>query len=139
MMTDAVDSKLATANYELTIKGAPRSKKNSMQIVKFGNRPSLIPSAKYREYEKMAGEQITPPDAPINDPVNVKMLFYMPTHRRVDLSNLISACLDILVKYQVLEDDNCNIVVTQDGSQVFYDKENPRTEVYITQFSGAFD
>ena len=110
-----------------------------MQIVKFGNHPSLIPSAKYREYEKMAGEQITPPDALINDPVNVKMLFYMPTHRRVDLSNLISACLDILVKYQVLEDDNCNIVVTQDGSQVFYDKENPRTEVYITQFSGAFD
>lgn len=121
-------------NFDLTIKGTPRSKKNSMQIVKFGNRPSLIPSAKYREFEKMAGSQIIPPDNPISDPVNVKMLFYMPTHRKIDLSNLISACLDILVKYKVLEDDNCNIVITQDGSRVFYDKENPRTEVFITPF-----
>lgn len=55
----------------------------------------------------------------------------MPARRRVDLCNLHEALCDVLVKYGVLEDDNSNIVVSMDGSRVFYDKENPRTEVEI--------
>ena len=72
-------------------------------------------------------------------PVNVRALFYMPTKRRVDLVNLLQALLDILVKYDVLEDDNCNIVASTDGSRVLYDKENPRTEVIIEYESGTED
>jgi hypothetical protein len=37
------------------------------------------------------------------------------------------------VKYGVIEDDNSNVVVSVDGSRVLYDKENPRTEVEITE------
>lgn len=55
----------------------------------------------------------------------------MPTRRRVDLVNLEQALLDILVKYNVIEDDNSKIVFSMDGSYVDYDKENPRTEVFI--------
>lgn len=63
--------------------------------------------------------------------MNVKCLFFMPTHRRCDLTNLLEAIDDCLVKHRLIEDDNCNIVVSHDGSRVFYDRENPRTEVYI--------
>ena len=68
---------------------------------------------------------------PIDYPVNVKAIFYMPTKRRVDLVNLEQALLDVLVKYGVLADDNSQIVVSMDGSYVDYDKEKSRTEVYI--------
>ena len=74
---------------------------------------------------------IEPPENPIDEPVNVQMRFFMPTKRRVDLVNLENACLDILVRAGVLQDDNHNIVYSMDGSRVFYDKENPRTEVEI--------
>lgn len=58
----------------------------------------------------------------------------MPTHRRVDLTNLLEAIDDVLVHTRVLEDDNSNIIVSHDGSRVLYDKENPRTEVYISRY-----
>jgi hypothetical protein len=37
----------------------------------------------------------------------------------------------VLVKYGAIIDDNSLIVTSMDGSRVYYDKENPRTEIYI--------
>lgn len=68
----------------------------------------------------------------INQPVNLKCVYYMQTRRRVDLLNLLEATCDILVDAGVLEDDNCKIVVSHDGSRVLYDKSNPRVEIEIT-------
>lgn len=110
---------------------APTTKKNSNQIVKAKGRYMIIPSAKYKKYEKECG-QYMPTIEPIDEPCNVQCVYYMPTRRRVDLSNLLSCTLDVLVKYKVLADDNSNIVATMDGSRVDYDKENPRTEITIT-------
>lgn len=118
---------------QITIPTAPVTKKNSQQIVYKNGRPIIIPSAKYKKYEKECGRFIEPPAIPVKEPVNVKCLYYMPTRRRVDLVNLQECTLDVLVKYGVLEDDNSKIVVSMDGSRVFYDKHNPRTEVYITR------
>lgn len=61
----------------------------------------------------------------------------MATKRRVDLNNLLASICDILVKYNILKDDNCNIVQTLNGSRVLYDKENPRTEIRITEVDHA--
>ena len=69
----------------------------------------------------------------INYPVNVQCLYYMKTKRKVDLNNLLEATTDILVKYKILEDDNSKIVASHDGSRVYYDKDNPRTEIIITK------
>ena len=91
----------------------------------------IIQSKRYRDYEKECGWFIQGKSEKINEPVTVKCLFYMPTKRRVDLTNLLNAILDILVKYEVIADDNSNIVYSVDGSRVLYDKENPRTEVTI--------
>ena len=75
----------------------------------------------------------------INQPVNVAAKFYMPTKRRVDLTNLNEALHDILVKYGVLVDDNTKIIVSTDGSRVFCDKTSPRTEIIITAAEPTFE
>lgn len=121
-----------TNEIRLIIKLPPVTKKNSMQIIQRGKcqRPLLIPSKQYRQYESNAGWFLKP--LAIARPVNIKALYFMPTRRKVDITNLESALLDVLVKHGVIADDNCHIVVSTDGSRVMYDKENPRTEVYIT-------
>lgn len=114
-----------------TIKLPPVTKKNSMQIVGNGKRPMLIPSAQYRRYERDAGWFLKP--LAISEPVNIRAIYFMPARRKVDITNLESALMDVLVKYGVITDDNCRVVVSTDGSRVMYDKENPRTEVTITK------
>lgn len=120
----------------ITLGIEPKTKKNHQDIIynKKTKRRMVIPSKQYRDYEKACAEFI--PQMPFNMfdcPVNVECVYYMPTHRRVDLTNLLQATLDILVKYGILKDDNCNIVASLDGSRVLYSKENPRTEIEITE------
>ena len=69
----------------------------------------------------------------INDPVNIKAIFYMDTKRRVDLTNLLEAIDDTLVKANVIADDNRNIIAGHDGSRVMYCRDNPRIEIDITR------
>lgn len=115
---------------QFTIKLPPRTKKNSQQIIMCKGRPMIIPSQAYRDYERDCA-WFMPKIEMINEPVNVKAVYYMPTRRRVDLCNLHEALCDVLVHYRVIEDDNCRIVATMDGSCVKYDKDRPRTEVTI--------
>jgi Holliday junction resolvase RusA-like endonuclease len=114
------------------IRLAPITKKNHSTIItnKTTGKLMVIPSKQYKEYEHESA-WFMPHIKTIDRPVNIRAVFYMPTHRRVDLVNLLQALCDILVKYSVIEDDNFNIVAGFDGSRVDYDKENPRTEVWI--------
>lgn len=119
-----------------TVGLVPISKKNSQQILvnRATGKPFVYPSKAYKDYEEKAVWYLTPrPKTPIDGPVNVKCLFYMPTRRRVDVVNLLEAALDILVMGRVLADDNANIVVSMDGSRVLYDKARPRTEIEIEE------
>ena len=122
---------------KFTIPLAPISKKNSQQIMlnRTTGKPFIMPSKQYKQYESTALYFI-PRGEPINEPVNVKCLFYMPTRRKVDLTNLLEAIDDVMVKAGLLADDNSGIVVGHDFSRVLYDKDNPRTEVYITKAIG---
>ena len=125
---------------KVTIPIAPVSKKNSMQIIKLGNRYSLIPSQRYRNYEKECRPYLEGLClSPINHPVTVKCDYYMPTKRRCDLTNLLEATHDVLTKWGVLADDCRDIVVSVDGSRVYYDKTNPRTEIEITDYIGEWE
>lgn len=77
----------------------------------------MRPSAQYNQYEKDCAVFLK--SLGIDQPVNIAAKFYMPTKRRVDLTNLNEALHDILVKYGVLADDNAKIIVSTDGSRVF--------------------
>lgn len=94
----------------------------------------ILPSKAYEEYEANCRYFIKDEyKVNIDYPVNIKCTFYMPTARRVDLTNLLEAVDDMLVKYDVLFDDNYNIVQSHDGSRVYIDRENPRTIIEITR------
>ena len=126
-----------------TVRGDPRTKKNSQMIAGSGRRcPVCKKFAKewirqgpaYNNYAEQAAWQLRPkPKEPISTPVNVRYLFYMKTRRRVDLVNLIEAMNDILVARGILADDNARIIVSHDGSRVLYDKDLPRVEVEIEE------
>ena len=112
---------------------APVTKKNSQTIAinRKTGKPFVLPSKKYQEYEYAAGYFLKARTDARQYPVNVKCLFYMPTRRRVDLTNLLEAIDDILTRYGVVPDDNSDFIAGHDGSRVLYDHDNPRTEITI--------
>ena len=114
---------------KFTIPLAPVTKKNSQRIADCGTYKKILQSKAYVQYEKDAGYFLPHRGKRYNKPCEVVCLFYMPTHRTVDLTNLEEAIDDVLVKYGVLEDDNSKIIVSHDGSRVLYDHDRPRTEV----------
>ena len=116
---------------KMTIPGDPRTKKNSIRLIRQNGRVIPIPSKQYRQFENEAGQYLQP--LGIDEPVNLRCTYYMKTRRRVDLVNLLSATMDILVHYRVLVDDNAQIIQSVDGSCVMYDKTCPRTEIEITK------
>lgn len=120
---------------KFTIGLAPITKKNHSRIITRPNGvPCLVPSSQYINYRDSAGWYIQGRGKKIDTPLHIQYLFYMPTHRKVDLTNLEESIDDILTYYEVIQDDNNNIIVSHDGSRVLYDKENPRTEVLIEPY-----
>lgn len=120
---------------EFTIPLNPVPKKNSQRILinRRTGRPFISQSADYKAFETACGVYINWDEEPIDESVNVQMVYYRKDRRRCDLVNLQEATLDILIKYGVLKDDNYSIVATMDGSRVHVDKQNPRTEITITR------
>lgn len=117
----------------------PISKKNSQQIMtnRTTGKPFVYPSKQFKQYETAALWFIPRPYKPIDYPVNVECHFYMPTHRKVDLTNLLEAIDDIMVKAGLIVDDNFTIIQSHDGSRVHHSKEHPRTVVRITKAEPA--
>lgn len=117
-----------------TIPLPPVTKKNHLQIRinrQTGKR-FVAQSDAYRDYAQKAVWYLRPrPTEPIREPVEVCCRFYMPTLRRVDLTNLLEAADDILVDAGVLADDHSGILVSHDGSRVLLDRQRPRTEIRI--------
>lgn len=117
---------------KFTVPLTPITKKNSQRIVLRGNKPIIMPSERYKQYETSALWFIPKRGVPIDFPVNIKCLFYMPTNRLCDLTNHLESIDDIMVKAGLLKDDNYKILASHDGSRVLVDKNAPRTEVEIT-------
>lgn len=126
--------------WSATLYGDPRTKKNSMRIV--GGKAKcprcgkpvkqwLVQSAQHDSFSREASKQITPPPRPIDRPVSCRYVFYTQTRRKVDGLNLEATIDDLLVRCNVLADDNSRIVIDHDGSRVRYDPDNPRVEITI--------
>ena len=122
-----------------TIPINPTTKKNSSMIVtnKKTNRPFIMPSKQFSKYERECLKYLPKIDT-IDYGVNIECHFYMLTRRKCDLTNLLEAIDDVLVKGGIISDDNCTIVVSHDKSRVHYDKNNPHVEVIITKEKDTF-
>lgn len=123
--------------YKFIIPVHPITKKNNPRIFHTGGKTVVLPSKAYEKFENDC-LKIIPSKyrTKIDYPVNVKVLYYVKTKRRIDKTNLESAIMDVLVKAGVLADDSAicpEIVVSTDGSRVLIDKQNPRVEIEITQ------
>ncbi len=118
----------------------PRTKKNNQNIYvnKKTGKPFVSQNDRYKQYESAAGLFMPKLKEPINEPVNIRALYYRDSNRIVDLNGLNQCLHDVLVKYKVIEDDNSRIVVSTDGSRALFDKECPRTEIEITKASKGF-
>ena len=124
--------------YKYTIPLPPVTKKNSQRILvnRKTGMPFIAPSSAYKRYEEQAIYFLTPkPKTPLAGRYNVKLLFYMPPRRRVDLTYLRESAHDTLVAAKILADDNNTIIASVDGSRVLYDKGNPRTEIIIQELN----
>lgn len=119
---------------QFTLNVCPRSKKNSSQIIFLKGKPMLIPSKLYSQFERDSLKVIDRKyKQKINYPINIKATFYMQTRRKVDLTNLLEALDDMLVKAEVIKDDCRDIIAGHDGSRVYWDKQMPRIEIEITK------
>ena len=120
---------------KLTLQGRPVTKKNHSRIITNPKteKPMVIQSKQYVQYEADALKQLHKPAEPVSTAVNAQYRYYMPNARKCDLVNLIQATNDILVKGEVIADDNYTIVASHDGSGVWVDKENPRVEITLTE------
>lgn len=122
---------------KFTIPLNPVTKKNSQRIA-FNRRTGgrfIAPSRQFVMYQALCKLHI-PEDLlfrEIDRPLEVKAEFYMAKDGIVDLPNLLNALDDILVFYKVLKDDNSRIIMSHDGSRVYTDRDNPRTEIVIRE------
>lgn len=109
-------------------------KKNSQQI--FYNsktkKPFIRQSERYLNFERECGYFLKKYKSNINTKVNLKCTFYVSDKRKRDIVNLLNSIQDILVKYNVIEDDNYNIVNGVDGSRIIYEKGHEETIIEIT-------
>lgn len=127
------------------IPGHPVSKKNSQQMAtnpKTG-KPFPVQSPAYKKYEKLAKNYLKPMSVPIEFPVNLKVTYWVKKNKdgsipktKLDLINLLNATCDILVHYKILDDDDCKIVSSLDGSRVIYTSGEEYTEIEIFGLEG---
>lgn len=114
---------------ELPLKTTP--KKNNERVVYVKGRPLIIQSKNYLHFEKLCSYYLKDYKCNIDYTINLKCTFYVPDRRKRDLTNLLNAIQDVLVKYKVLADDNYNIVQSVDGSRIIYKKGVEKTIIEI--------
>ena len=97
-------------------------KKNSQQIIYRNGKPVIIQSQRYLNFERDCAYFLNSHKTHISYPINLKVIFWVPDRRKRDMVNLLNAIQDVLVKYDVIADDNYNVVASIDGSRIKYEK-----------------
>lgn len=114
---------------KLIINGRVPSKKNSKQVVCFGNRPRVLPSKNYQEWHKTALQELKVVPIKTIETSELTLTFFAPDKRASDLSNKAESIMDLLVDAGVLKDDNWFIIPKLILIFGGVDKENPRCEI----------
>ncbi len=96
----------------IEIKGRIPSLKNSKMMVCRGNRPILLPSAKYQTWHE---DQLWllkkyKPKEPITKTELIELYFTFPDKRKSDMDNKASSIFDLLKHAEIIEDDNYDVL-----------------------------
>jgi len=118
---------------ELYLPGSIRSKKNSKRIFARGKMKTVLPSKAYMEWEAEARYEIARqlygyPDFEILPcPVHINAQIYYKG-KQPDLSGCLESIGDCL-EGLIFSDDRQ--IVSWDGSRLYHDKSNPRTNISV--------
>lgn len=117
---------------KLILPGSIRSKKNSKRIYGRGRFKKILSSEAYLEWEDRARLSVVlqlPPKyrRPTTKPVSIKALIYYKG-QRPDLSGCFESIGDCLESVVYVNDRQ---IISWDGSRLYHDLKNPRTEVTI--------
>lgn len=122
---------------KFNLDGETPSKKNNRVFLKNGRN---IPNVRFQKWHSNAIAELfkqmldKPLDHfPINEEVEITLLFYHGDNRRRDSDNGASSILDTLVDAHILKDDNWQIVKALNIINE-YDKENPRCYIEIEPY-----
>ena len=110
------------------------SKKNSRMLVHSNGRSFLLPSERYREWEKNAKSVISlygRPAAPFKS-ASLSIRIYHGDAVRRDTNNATQGIQDVLVEMGVIEDDNWMVIGSPEVSH-FIDVADPRMEVDVLE------
>lgn len=115
----------------IIILGAPRTKKTSNRILRFGKFNKIVPSEKYLEWHDAAVPQLRRAHlvAGIDAPVNCRAIFYREKLIG-DAVGFYQGLADVLEESGVLANDKW--IVSWDGSRMAKDSKNPRIEFELT-------
>lgn len=119
----------------LVIEGAPRTKKTSNRVLRFGRFNKIVPSAQYLAWRDSAVAQIKwshPLLEQIARPVNVRARVYRDAMRG-DLIGYLQGLADALQEAGVVADDKW--IEGWDGSRLDKDAERPRIELEIQELT----
>ena len=99
----------------IEIPGQTRAKKNSVRVIKLGKRNSIMASAIYKKWEKIALKHLADvyPNAKWQGGYPLEVCFFLcrENRRKWDIDNVFCGCLDVLQQVGILEDDSANHVI----------------------------
>lgn len=103
--------------YKIIIQNIPPSKKNSKQIYrnKYTGKPFITSSKNQKEWEKieflnLAKWKNINNFCEIFSKCSISMVFHVKGKRKFDLDNKSTTVLDLLVKCEIIKDDNWEVV-----------------------------
>jgi Holliday junction resolvase RusA-like endonuclease len=118
----------------IVLKGIPPSKKNSKRIYCQGKFPTVLPSELHEHWEEKQLWILKKFPKGKIDKCKIYVAFYPSSKRRFDLSNSFESIADLLVKAEIIKDDN--IFVLSEVSLKFMalvPKGEERVEILITE------
>ena len=119
------------------IEGKRKPKKLPLNLNHYRNAHFHVLNSMKVQFKKAISSQLTFPK--LVEPVKISYVLYPPTHRELDISNVL--CIvdkylcDALVEAGLLEDDNFNHLPQVEFRFGAVDKENPRAEAFIQPLS----
>jgi Holliday junction resolvase RusA-like endonuclease len=116
----------------LTLYAAPRTKKTSNQLQRFGGRLKVVPSKAWMAWRDkvLASGDVKPWMRLRDQPYNCAAIFYRDADRG-DATGYMQSLADVLEEAGVVSNDR--LLVSWDGTRLRVDRKNPRVEITLTR------
>jgi Holliday junction resolvase RusA-like endonuclease len=118
---------------KFVVMGAPRTKKTSNRVLRFGRFNKVVPSEAWLAWRDRVVPQLKlqwAGRAPIEHSVNVAATFYRDA-KRGDAVGYYQSLADVLQEAGVVSDDK--VITSWDGSRLGKDARRPRVEIQISE------